>query len=238
MKHIVTTTLISLISITAAYAGPKEDVKAAAAKLAAAPCYTWTATSEIPGGQFTPAPITGKCEKDGFAIVSQTREGNTSMAVLKGEKGVVKTDDGWKTAEELRAAASGGGGGGGAFMRGALLRNRPPAEEAGKIADKAKELAVVDGAICGDLTEEGAKEQLAFGRGRPGGQAPEVKNAKGAVKYWVKDGVLTKMELKVSGTFSRNGEDRDMTRVTVYEIKDVGATKVEVPAEAKAKLGS
>lgn len=237
MKIILTTTLVSLFSLSAAFAGPKEDVKAAAAKLAAAPCYTWTATTEIPGGNFTPAPVTGKCEKDGYAVLSQTREGNTTLAVMKGEKGVVKTEDGWKTAEELRAAAQGGGGGGG-FMRGALLRSRPPAEEAGKIADKTKELAVADGMICGDLTEDGAKEQLSFGRARAGAQAPEVKNAKGAVKYWVKDGQLVKMEVKVSGTFTRNGEDRDMTRTTTYEIKDVGSTKVEVPGEAKTKLGS
>ena len=50
--------------------------------------------------------------------------------------------------------------------------------------------------------------------------------------------LLTKMEVTVSGTFNRNGEDRDMTRTTVYEIKDVSSTKVEVPAEAKAKIGS
>lgn len=237
MKTIITTTLVSLSFITAGWAAPKDDVKAAAAKLAAAPCYSWTATTEIPGGNFTPAPVTGKCEKDGFAVLTQTREGNTTMAVLKGDKGVVKTDDGWKTAEELQAAAAGGGGGGGGFMRGALLRSRPPADAAGKLADKAKDLSVVDGAVCGDLTEEGAKEQLAFGR-RPGGQGPDVKNAKGSVKYWMKDGQLTKMEVKVSGTFSRNGEDRDMTRTTTYEIKDVGATKVEVPGEAKSKLGS
>ena len=113
MKIILTTTLVSLLSISAGFAGPKEDVKAAAAKLAEAPCYAWKATTEMPGGNFTPAPISGKCEKGGYAVVTQTREGNTSMAVMKGEKGVVKTDEGWKTAEELQAAAQGGGGGGG-----------------------------------------------------------------------------------------------------------------------------
>lgn len=241
MKIILTTTLVSLLSISAGFAGPKEDVKAAAAKLAEAPCYAWKATTEMPGGNFTPAPISGKCEKGGYAVVTQTREGNTSMAVMKGEKGVVKTDEGWKTAEELQAAAQGGGGGGGAFMRGALLRTRVPADEAARLADKAKELTAADGAIAGDLTEDGAKELLSFGRGRGGGgnTPPAAKNAKGSVKYWLKDGQIAKMEVKVSGTITtRNGDERDMSRTTTYEISGVGSTTVEVPAEAKAKLGS
>jgi hypothetical protein len=33
-----------------------------------------------------------------------------------------------------------------------------------------------------------------------------------------------------------NGEDRDVDRTTTIEIKDIGTTKVEVPAEAKSKL--
>lgn len=69
-------------------------------------------------------------------------------------------------------------------------------------------------------------------------QAPEAKNAKGMIKYWLKDGVVSKMEVKVSGTMSSGGEDRDIERTTTYDIKDVGATTVEVPAEAKAKIGA
>lgn len=237
MKTILTTTLLSALSLSV-LAGPKEDVKAAADKLAAAASYTWTAKTEMPGSQFTPGTITGKAEKGGYCLISQERDGNTTLAVMKGEKGVVKTDSGWQTAEEIRAAAQGGGGGGGGMRGGILLRTRPPAELAGKVADGAKELKAADGAISGDLTEAGAKELLALGRGRPGGQAPEAKNAKGSVKYWLKDGALAKMEVKVSGTMTVNNEDRDVTRTTVYEIKDVGATKLDVPAEAKTKLGS
>jgi hypothetical protein len=35
-----------------------------------------------------------------------------------------------------------------------------------------------------------------------------------------------------------NGEDREVSRTTTYEIKDVGTTKVEVPEDAKKKLGA
>ena len=118
-----------------------------------------------------------------------------------------------------------------------LLRSRPPAEEAARIADKAKELQSNEGVVSGDLTEEGAKELATLGRGRAGGQAPEARNAKGSIKYWVKDGQLAKMQLKVSATLTVNGEDRDMARTTTYEIKDVGSTSVTVPEDARKALG-
>jgi hypothetical protein len=95
----------------------------------------------------------------------------------------------------------------------------------------------MDGYVGGELTEAGAKELLAF-RGRPGGNAPEPKNAKGFAKFWLKDGAIAKMEVKVSGTISMQNEDRDVSRTTTYEFKDVGSTKVEVPADAKSKIGS
>ena len=129
-------------------------------------------------------------------------------------------------------------------MRGAqLLRTILPAAEAAKLAGKAADLKSSDGAIAGDLTPEAAKELVTLGRGRPGnaggqGQAPEVKNAKGSVKYWLKDGALVKMQVNVAGTIAGRNGDREMDRTTTYEFKDVGTTKVEVPDEAKKKLGS
>lgn len=238
MKRILTATFLSSFALTLCLADAKEDVKAAAKKLSDAPNYSWTAVTEIEGGQSTPAPINGKAEKGGFAVLTQERDGNTTTAVLKGDKGVLKTEDGWQTAEELRAAASGGGGGGGR-MRGQLLRSRIPGDEAGKLADKVKELKASDGVVSGDLTEEGAKELAAFGRGgRPGGQAPEPKNAKASVKYWLKEGQISKVQVKISSTVNIQGEDRNMTRTTTYELKAVGTTKVEVPEEAKKKIGA
>src|SRR5439155_13884138 len=91
-------------------------------------------------------------------------------------------------------------------------------------------------AYSGDLTEDGAKSLLTFGGRGGGGNAPEISGAKGAVKFWVKDGVLSKYEFKVQGKVSFNGNDRDIDRTTTVEIKDVGTTKVNVPEEAKKKL--
>jgi hypothetical protein len=61
---------------------------------------------------------------------------------------------------------------------------------------------------------------------------------KGSVEFRVKDGQLTKFEFKLTGKADFNGNEFDVDRDTTIEISDVGATKVEVPAEAKKKLDS
>jgi hypothetical protein len=101
------------------------------------------------------------------------------------------------------------------------------------LASQAKDLTKEGDAYAGDLTEEGAKSLLRFGRG---GGGATVSNAKGSVKFWVKDGALAKYESKVKGTVSFDGNDREVDRTTTVEVKDIGTTKVEVPAGAKSKL--
>jgi len=83
--------------------------------------------------------------------------------------------------------------------------------------------------VSDDLTDDGAKQILTRGRG-------EGSDAKGSVKFWIKDGQLSKYEFKIQGKLSVNGNDVDVDRTTTTEIKDVGSTKVEVPDEAKKKL--
>ena len=117
-----------------------------------------------------------------------------------------------------------------------MLQNfKAPAAQAEDLAGKAKELKSSEGAYSGDLTEEGAKSLLTLGRGR-GGNAPEISGAKGSVKFWIKDGVLSKIQFNVQGKVSFNGNDRDVDRTTTIEIKDVGTTTVTVPEDAKKAL--
>ena len=132
------------------------------------------------------------------------------------------------------ASAAGSEPGPRQFLLRRLQNFKAPAAEAGDLAGKTKELKKDGEAYASDLTEAGAKELLTF-RGRRGGNAPEPKNAKGSVKFWVKDGLLAKYELKLQGTVNFNGEDRDMDRTTTVEIKDVGTTKVDVPEAAKTE---
>ncbi len=240
--HILTATL--LLGSASALADVADDVKSAARKLADAASYSWTATTEIEGGQWTPAPVQGKAIKGGAAVITSEREGTTTTAVLQGTQGVASTDEGWKTAEELRSAAGGGGGGGGnrgGMRAAALLRNPLPAASVTQLVEKSKDLKAGEaGVIAGELSDAGAKEFALMGRGgRAGGPTPpEPKNAKGSVQFWLKEGQVQKIRLKVSATMTVNGEDRDMVRTTTWEIRDVGTTTVEIPAEAKKRLGS
>ena len=228
-------------SLIAADSGPKDDVKTAAGKLAAKSNYSWKTTVETPGGggggggRFRPGPTEGKTEKDGFTFLSMTRGDNTIEAVLKAGKGALKTADGWKSLAE--ATEGGDGQPNPTRFIGRMLQNfKTPAAQAEDLADKTKELKKSDDAYTGELTEAGAKELLTFGPRPGGGNAPTPSNAKGSVKFWLKDGALSKYEFKLQGTINFNGNDVEVDRTTTVEIKDVGTTKLDVPEEAKKKL--
>ena len=235
MTHrILLATLIAISGSLVARADTKSDVQAAAQKLAAADSYSWKSTTE--GGQGRGAgPIEGKAQKDGLVMLTITRNDNSMEVFLKGGKGALKTADGWKSLAE--ASEDTGQQNPGRFVARMARNFKAPAKQAEDLAGKAKELAKSEDAYSGELTEEGAKELLAFGRrGGDANNGPQVSNAKGTVKFWIKDGQLSKMETHVEGSVSFNGQDRDVNRTTTVEIKDVGATKIEVPAEAKAKM--
>ena len=102
-----------------------------------------------------------------------------------------------------------------------------------------EDLLELEHTLSGDLTEAAVKEMLTMGgRRRDGSEAPSPAGAKGSVKFWIKDGVLTKYETQVSGKLSFNGNEMDLDRTTTTEFKDVGASTVEVPEDAKKKIES
>src|SRR2546421_252205 len=92
------------------------------------------------------------------------------------------------------------------------------------------------GPIEGKAAKDGVKELLLRGaRRRDGDEAPKIADAKGSIKFWMKDGALTKYESNVQGKVTAGDRDTDINRTITVEIKDAGTTKVEVPAEAKEK---
>lgn len=229
------------------HAAPSDDVTAAAKKLAESG-YTYRSTSENAGGGggFGGGAVTGKVGKDGVALVTRTMGDNEiQMVVGKEGKGAIKMEDGWKSAAEV-AQAAGDQQGPGRFMGRMIQTYKSPAAQAEAIAAKVKDLKKTDEGFTGDLTEEGVRELMAFGGGgrRGGGNAqggapaggPQIKNAKGTVTFAVKDGALAKMKYNVQGSMSRGDNDVEINRTTTVEFTDVGSTKVELPAEAKAKM--
>ncbi len=221
-------------SLIAAEADAKADVKAAAKKLGAN--YSWTSTPKMDGGpgggNFRPGPTEGQVA-DGFVYLKSTFGDRTIQSVIKGEKVATETQDGWQNVDELEGNRAG--------MARRLKTYKAPALEAADLADKAKSLKKDGDAIIGDLTEDAVKDLLSFGGRRPNADAatarPAPKDAKGSVKFWVKDGSLSKYEFNVQGKiFGRDDQEFNMNRTTTIEIKDVGKTKLTAPEEGKKKI--
>jgi hypothetical protein len=223
--------------LLAADASPKDKVVNAAKKLAGADNYSWeTTVTNVSGNGFRFGPTEGKIEKAGTTWFSMTFNDNTTEVVMQGDKAAVKTpDNGWQTKAE---ATDGSDQPGPAMFLARMLQNfKAPAAQAEDLAGKAKEIKKDGDVYMSDLTEDGAKDLLSRRRGNDD-NGPTVSNAKGSVKFWLKDGVLAKYEFNVQGTVSFNGNPRDVNRTSTVEIKDVGSTKIAIPDEAAKKLSS
>ena len=227
-RNVLFGAIVMLAGTVLAADSPKDDVVSAAKALADKANYSWKTTVAVTeGSRFRPGPTEGKTEKDGVTHLKTTFGENTSDSYIKGDKAAASGPDGWQSLADMENAE-----GPGRFFAGMLKGFKAPAAQAQELANGAKELKKDGDAIAGELTEEAAKPLLTFRRG--GGAS--VSGAKGSVKFWTKDGVLSKMEYKVSGKVTFDGNDRDVERTTTTEIKDIGTTKVEVPDEAKKKL--
>jgi hypothetical protein len=241
MKPILTLSLALLMAgpVLAADTAPStsDQVKAAINKLKDLPNYTWTAKVEIPNSPFTPGPLKGQTEKDGFTYITQEFNGNTNEVALKGDKIAVKVEDAWELANLADATDFQNRS---AMTAWFLARHKNAAEEALNLVGKAKSLSAGDGGLLsGDFTDEGAKDLLSFFPHRAGNDGPPPpKNAKGSVKFWIKDGALSKFESHLTGTvtFGQDGQEQDLEITRTVEIRDQGATKVQPPEDAKKKL--
>lgn len=228
-------------------AAPADDLAAAARKLAAAPNYAWTATTEIANAPFPAMPLEGVAEKGGFTVTTRTFNGNTAQTVRKGTAVVMQNRDGeWMTMEEMRAPFAGGapggaggqrGGGRGGLGGGMLGGAGNPAEIVAALAARIKDLKVADGALVATASGDDAAALLAPAGGR-GGQAPAgPKVSSVTLKFWLKDGALAKYSTHTVGTFTMpNGDEREVDSTTTVEVKNVGTAQVEVPAAAKKKF--
>jgi len=234
MKTSIVFTAAALLSFSlgAADSSPKDDITNAAKKLADTPNYSWRTTVVVPDdSRFHPGPTEGKTEKDGFTSLNLSFGDNETKAVLKDNKGAATNPDGeWQSISEMANDE-----GPRRFMAMMLRNFKPPAAQVAQLVSFSSDLKKDGDTYSSDLTEDGAKTLLTF-RPPAGGEGPSVSNAKGSVKFWLKDGALTKYEFKLKGTVSFNGNDFEQDRATTVQIKDVGVTNVSVPDEAKKKM--
>lgn len=233
LKQIIILGLAGLAAIVSPAADFKEEVTNAARQVGDKSNYSWTtSTKEADGSPGRLGPIEGKAEKGGVTWLSFAVGGLPVEVCMKGEKGAAKALEGWQTFDEIAQT----GGTAAAVVRFLRSYQAPVAESSG-LAGKVNELKEVDGALSGELKEDTIKEMLLFGaRRREGQEPPKTADAKGSVKFWLKDGALTKYEINVQGKVTVGERESEINRTTTVEIKDVGTTKLEVPDEAKQKM--
>ena len=229
--------LLLAVPLLAAESNPLAEVKAAAAALSSQTNYSWRTTVEVPANsRFRPGPTEGRTEKEGYTLLSFSFGDNVTEAVLKGTNGALKTPDGdWRSLAEA-ANDDGGGPNPGMFLARMLQNFKTPAAQAAELAGQAKELKIGTNGISGALTDDAARTLLTFRPRGGGAEGPTVSNAMGSVTFWLAGGKVAKYQFHVQGTVSFNGNERDVDRTTTVEIKDVNATKIAVPDEAKKKL--
>ena len=218
--------------LSAADSSPKDKLTKAAKQVGEKSNYSWTTTTkEADGSAGRLGTIEGKTG-DKVVFLSFTPGGIPVEVYMQGEKGAAKALEGWQTFDDIAQT----GGTAAAIVR--YLRSyKAPAAESAEFASNVKDLKEADGALNGELKEDAIKEILLLGaRRREGQDPPKTEDAKGSVKFWIKEGALTKYEINVQGKVSAGERTFDINRTTTVEIKDVGSTKLEVPAEPKAKL--
>ena len=153
--------------------------------------------------------------------------------VLKGSKGAIKTDDGWKATDEFTGSGGSPRGNPMTFLARHLSTfGKSPVDQAtGLLKETSSVKSEKESVYHGKLSDKGVKQNVPqFG--------VEVSNTDGSVKFWVRDGMLVKYAYTVRAKvkFVRQQREVDYDRTTTVEIKDAGSTNVEVSAEALAKL--
>ena len=235
MKHTLIIGLVSLLAhiLSAADSGPQAKLLNATKQLGDKPNYSWTTTTkEGDGSPGRVGPIAGKAEKGGLTYLSFEIGAVPVEVYMNGQKGVAKALEGWQTFDDIAQT----GGTAAAVVR-YLRVYKAPGVESAALSEKLKDVKEAEGVLSGELKEEAVKELLERGaRRREGQEPPKIADPKGSMKFWVQDGALTKYEVNIQGKVTAGDREFDVNRTTTVEIKDVGTTKLEVPAEAKAKM--
>lgn len=238
--------MTTLIALAIAFVlDDKDDVAAAAKKLAESKSYSFkgTASQGRTGGDREPQarPFEGKHE-GGVGTLMTT---DAQLVVRIGDKTAICPKPVWRVVQprpegrpegQPRPNPAAGGEG----------RVRLPHEELADLGAKLEKAAKAEAketlgevecdVYSFDYTADAAKAMAGPAPGaRGGGEAP-AREVKAAGRAWIREGVLVKIEIKV--TVSVTLQDRAIETVVARTISfyDVDATKVEIPEEAKKAI--
>ena len=232
MSKLVLLCALICLSSAAFAADESNPIIDAAKKLSDSPNYSWRAFTQDSSNGGTTISQEGKTEKDGFTLLSFSSGDYFVRVALKGGKGLVNIGEGWKSADDLadqRRTAR--------FVTRIVGGFKSPAALAQQLATLTKNLKQDGETYIAQLIGNDANEVNApLSSFRGGGGGREMTNAKATVTFWIRDGVLEKLQVRSTGTISRGGNDMNVDRTTTVEFRDVGNTKVELPEDLKKKL--
>jgi hypothetical protein len=232
---------LALLAISSlAAADEKDDVAKAAKKSTGLGSYAFKITIELEGGPMGgngPIELSGAYNKDSATHVKGDLMGREFEAYRKGDKLVMKDQEGnWQS-----SAQGGGRGGPGGGMMGRLVK--APHEELADFEKKFKSIKkgdkkTIDGKECfsyeGDLTEEGIKEMLPMG-GRMQGMGDS--EFTGSAKLWIDgDDIIRRYEVVTNMSLNFQGNQIDMKISRSIDLTSIDETKVEVPKEVQDLL--
>jgi hypothetical protein len=237
-RPVLLTIVIAFVPVLAQAGGPKDELIAAVKKLADSPNYSWT--TKVEGG-FSAGSGEGKTEKDGATSLAVMLGDDSYQVIIKGDKAAAKGNGGWASLAELNrdAEEEGTGFSPERFLAASIEHFKSPAAQAKDVCDEIDEVQESGDVFKADLKPDTIKKLLSFLRRRAVAANPaqiEVKDPKGTASFWVRDGVLAKMEVHLQGAVKFNSNERTIDRTTITTIKDIGSTKVIVPEESRAKL--
>jgi putative heme-binding domain-containing protein len=240
-------TLLVIASLLAAgpcLFGEEDDLKtlvaAAVQKLADQSSYGWNAKVEAQGsGPFGGGggATIGQCDKNGYVHVAMPLFDGSVEFVTKAGKSAILFEENWQTPQQ---AAARGDRQGGPFNPAAMPADfkLPPAqlqELFARATDFRREgetvKATLGTEVVSDLLNLDPVGRPRRPRGRPS-DAP-IKEPKGSVTIWIKDGAIRKYAVALSGRREFNGNAVRLDRVTTTTITGIGTTKVELPPDAK-----
>lgn len=190
--------------------------------------YRWTTDVDVPEEtRFRPGPTQGTTVRGGKTHVSMSFGPRTTHVVINGEKAAVTNRDGrWETIW-LSDQGYSSQGFAASIARGVQI----PTDEAKALVSSLTSLQEEGDVLVGTLPADAAKGRLATGRG-----AETVRDAKGAVRFSVSDGLLTKYEVHVEGKLVADDRSREVWRNIRVEVKDVGAAELDPPQGASDAL--
>ncbi len=117
------------------------------------------------------------------------------------------------------------------------LSINPPHLELGVIVSSHDDLKVDGDTVTGTLTEYGAALLLVH----DGDKKIVPRQASGTFTLWIRDGIVTRYQVKLAGVISAPTEygrkNFEVHQTMNTSVKDIGTTEVDVPDDAKRKLG-